>query len=267
MPKLDPLKLTPEQRDQLENYQLKKDQLETLNDIASMTQEVINLLDDKTPIKKIEQLGAVLTDARNQLVKLNAKEAPEAPDTSKPVVDAISSLERALRAAVTAQKTPIVNVPKQDAPTVNVEAPTVDTSKVESILKKELPKALADAVAAIKLPKTDNSSLSRAISDLGDKLDSIDTGVRLKPQAPEVLKVINEDGTAVNQSPSLAVRIDATTTANTTYIGKATIGTTTSSAAWQVAKLDTTSGLVKTWADGNASFDNIWDNRTSLTYN
>ena len=65
---------------------------------------------------------------------------------------------------------------------------------------------------------------------------------------------------------ALAVRIDDSNDP-TTYIGKAPIGSATSSAVWQVAKLDTTSGLVKTWADSNASFDNVWDNRASLTYN
>lgn len=63
-----------------------------------------------------------------------------------------------------------------------------------------------------------------------------------------------------------AVQIDDATTANTIYIGKASIGSNTSSAVWQIAKLDTTSGLVKTWANGGASFSNIFDNRTSLTY-
>lgn len=64
----------------------------------------------------------------------------------------------------------------------------------------------------------------------------------------------------------LATRIDDSATP-IIYIGKAPIASGTSSAVWQVVKLDTTSGLVKTFADGNASFDNVWDNRASLTYN
>jgi hypothetical protein len=61
-------------------------------------------------------------------------------------------------------------------------------------------------------------------------------------------------------------RLDDTTTTDTTYIGKASIGSNTSEEAWQIAKLDTSSGLVKTWADGDALFNNIWDDRASLTY-
>ncbi len=64
-----------------------------------------------------------------------------------------------------------------------------------------------------------------------------------------------------------ATRIDDTTTANATYIGKASIASSAASAVWQIQKLDETSGLIKTWADGNANFDNVWDNRASLSYN
>lgn len=65
---------------------------------------------------------------------------------------------------------------------------------------------------------------------------------------------------------ALATRIDDTSTANTTYIGKASIGASASASVWQIAKLDTSSGLIKTWADGDALFNNVWDDRTSLTY-
>lgn len=66
--------------------------------------------------------------------------------------------------------------------------------------------------------------------------------------------------------PVQATRIDDTTTANVTYIGKAPVGSLESAGVWQIAKLDETSGLVKTWADGNGNYDNIWNNRSSLTY-
>jgi hypothetical protein len=62
-----------------------------------------------------------------------------------------------------------------------------------------------------------------------------------------------------------ATRLDDTTTANVTYVGKAAVGSATSSAVWQVQKIDQTTGLVITWA-GSAAFNQIWDNRASLTY-
>ena len=74
------------------------------------------------------------------------------------------------------------------------------------------------------------------------------------------------EGTVTANSPTEAVIIDDVTTANTVYICKAPIGTLTNTASWQIAKLDTSSGLIKTWADGNSLFDNIADNRDSLSY-
>ena len=62
-----------------------------------------------------------------------------------------------------------------------------------------------------------------------------------------------------------AIRIDEAS-ATVTYIGKAATGSATSGALWQVQKIDTTTGTVITWADGNGDFDNIWDNRATLTY-
>lgn len=50
------------------------------------------------------------------------------------------------------------------------------------------------------------------------------------------------------------------------YVGKATIGSATSAAVWQIKKIDTTSPIVITWADANDSFDNVMDNATSLSY-
>jgi len=64
-----------------------------------------------------------------------------------------------------------------------------------------------------------------------------------------------------------ATRLDDTSTPTTTYIGKAQIGSATSAAVWQIASLNTSSGLIKTWADGDSLFNNVWDNRaTTITY-
>jgi hypothetical protein len=62
-----------------------------------------------------------------------------------------------------------------------------------------------------------------------------------------------------------ATRVDQATS-TVMYVGKAAIGSLTSGAVWRVKKVDTTSGIVITWADGNSNFDNIWDNRAILTY-
>ncbi len=63
----------------------------------------------------------------------------------------------------------------------------------------------------------------------------------------------------------VAKRVD-TTVSNTIYIGQSAIGTANSAAIWQVKKIDTTNGADITWADGDSNYDNVWDNRASLTY-
>jgi hypothetical protein len=93
-----------------------------------------------------------------------------------------------------------------------------------------------------------------------------DTGDNV--EAKRVATYDTPDGVNWMRSGSpLAVRIDDTTTTDVTYIGKALIGTATSAATWQISKLDTASGMIKTWADGDGLFNNIWDNRSSLSYN
>jgi hypothetical protein len=60
--------------------------------------------------------------------------------------------------------------------------------------------------------------------------------------------------------------IDANADGNT-YYGSAPAGSATSAAVWQVER-QSVSGTVTTYAyaDGDTNFNNIWDNRTALTY-
>ena len=63
-----------------------------------------------------------------------------------------------------------------------------------------------------------------------------------------------------------ALRLDAVDpTVN--YLGYAAVGAQTSAAVWQIKRLTLVGDSVTAeWADGNAEFDNIWDNRASLSY-
>lgn len=77
---------------------------------------------------------------------------------------------------------------------------------------------------------------------------------------------VNADGSIDVNTASFSSRIDEASS-TITYIGKAVAGTSNSSANWQIYRL-TTSGSTSTieWADGNTNFDNIWNNRASLSY-
>ena len=64
-------------------------------------------------------------------------------------------------------------------------------------------------------------------------------------------------------------RVDPDVNGNPVYIGRATVGSLTSVAVWQIMKstFDVNNNLLSTlWADGDTNFNNIWDNRVSLTY-
>lgn len=73
--------------------------------------------------------------------------------------------------------------------------------------------------------------------------------------------------TLLSGSDIYDILIDDTTTANMTYVGKAAVGSATSSAVWRIARCDITTGTnVITYADGNGNFDNEWDDRATLSY-
>ena len=54
--------------------------------------------------------------------------------------------------------------------------------------------------------------------------------------------------------------------ATITYVGEANPGTASSAASWRIKRLDSTSGLLITWADGDSNFDKVWDDRASYSY-
>ncbi len=64
---------------------------------------------------------------------------------------------------------------------------------------------------------------------------------------------------------SLVKRIDEAS-ATITYIGQAQDDSDIGDPVWQIQRIDTSSGTVIQWADGNNNYDNVWDNRAALTY-
>lgn len=65
----------------------------------------------------------------------------------------------------------------------------------------------------------------------------------------------------------LALEYDVVSS-TTAYLGEANPGTATSASSWRIKKLvsDVSGDLTVTYADGNSNFDNIWDDRISLSY-
>lgn len=53
-----------------------------------------------------------------------------------------------------------------------------------------------------------------------------------------------------------------------TYVGLAVVGSLTSDPLWRIQKIDqSVAGMTSvTWAGGSNAFEQVWDDRTSLTY-
>jgi len=261
-PKINKATLTPEQRDKLEQYQQAETQLQTLEDIAKMTQEIINIVDDSGNVDKI---GTLLIDIRETLGGLRDKEAPETPDYAKPVVDAVSKLEKALSASI--KGIDVKPQIKVDAPAVNVSPPSVDLKGVEKAVDK-LSGSFKDAIKLIKIPENDDSALTEIMSNVLDQLSSIDTGVRTKPQTPNTIKVTNPDGSSIGSlagSTYYQSFNDTTTDTNLVYLGKAVAGSDATDAAWQIKRYNKSAGTM-TFADDITTFTKQWSGRTGYTY-
>lgn len=64
---------------------------------------------------------------------------------------------------------------------------------------------------------------------------------------------------------AIRVAVDSGT-ATLEYVGTAAAGSLNAEAVWSIQRINTASGTVVEWADGNTSNDNIWSNRESLSY-
>jgi hypothetical protein len=262
-PKLNPKLLTEEQRQQLESYAMTQQQLQTLQDIADISQEMLTVLDSQTKEggESQQNMGALLMDMRDSLNDLKAKEAPETPDFAKPVVEAVSKLEKTLTSSIKA----IDVKPVIDAPQVNVSPPHVDLKGVEKAVK-DIGEAFEVAVKQIDIPappETDFEPLLDAWDKISEQLESIDTATRMKPQFPNVLKVTNTDGSQIGSIASLTERYDYDD-ATIIYTATAPVGTGDSSTGWTITKYDLTD---TNDASGKIATDVSWTNRATGSFN
>lgn len=70
-------------------------------------------------------------------------------------------------------------------------------------------------------------------------------------------------------SMELQFQSDDVSSAGITYVGYSLPGSSINSPVWQIMKIDETGTPITSigkYADGNELFDNVWANRTSLTY-
>ena len=65
-----------------------------------------------------------------------------------------------------------------------------------------------------------------------------------------------------------AKRTDVTDDYSTVYIGRASVGSSPAEPVWQISKteLGIDDDITVLWADGDAEFNKVWDDRLLLTY-
>ncbi len=126
--------------------------------------------------------------------------------------------------------------------------------------------AVTQPVSAVALPLPTGAASASNQTAANTSLASIDTKLTSPVAVTGPITDAQLRATPISVVvPVGALRLDDTSTANVIYVGNALVGSLTASAVWQIKKVDQTTGLVITWA-GSAAFNQIWDNRTSLSY-
>ena len=74
------------------------------------------------------------------------------------------------------------------------------------------------------------------------------------------------DGVTLQRMVANSMAMKITEVGDVTYVAMAAPGTAQATAKWQAMKIDESSGIVITWADGDANFDNIASDLTALSY-
>lgn len=216
-PKIDRSKLSASQLAELENWERGEKQLQTLQDIADMSQELVNLMDDLKKNQDVKKVGTILLDMKKVAEALRDKKDPEQLDYSRPIVKAVTDLDKAFAKHLKAlDLKPNIKV---DAP--KVEAP--DLSGIEDAIA-QMPQAFEKAIKLIPkpvIPKTDNKPLLEAWERISDQLESLENVTRMKTQAPTTMKVTNPDGSSIGSltdSTYSASAVDAASSGDNTIV-------------------------------------------------
>lgn len=101
------------------------------------------------------------------------------------------------------------------------------------------------------------------------KSQSVDSsGVNIDFATETTLNAIDTNLTEINSVITPKATLLAVDSGDSTikYIGKAYPGSLTSAEAWMIQRMTKTTDLVLEFADGDSNFDNVWDDRESLSY-
>jgi hypothetical protein len=148
-----------------------------------------------------------------------------------------------------------------------VRADDIGDGKLRQVVRLDLGGDLTESLASSTVPVSGSVTVSGTVAVSG-----VTGEVDVTPAAPAAnsyLPVRLTDGSAFytasggGSAATYTIRMDEGATY--TYIGKANAGTLTSAASWQISRL-TNADNTLIFADGDTSFDNVWDNRAILSY-
>ena len=234
---------------------------------------------DLTEVTSI--LKDVLAEAKQlpkEKVDITLPEQKDYVAQFKELTKAINSVEKVVKGQKLVAEAPIVNVPETQ---VNVEAP--DLKPLETSISSGS-KDVVKAVTGIKRPELNTDPIekllqktNKLLEELPDYMpsgggggtswvatDSNGVPVPIQLEADGSIKVTGGGGSSTT---NYTTRIETdSVNSNLTYIGNAVIGTAESASSWQIKRLDSTSGLIKLWANGSDDFNVKWDDRESEVY-
>lgn len=78
--------------------------------------------------------------------------------------------------------------------------------------------------------------------------------------------LVDSKGNQIDYFPRPNYSLKETVVGTIIYLARALPGSSQSNPVWQAMKVDGTTGIVVTWADGNSNFDNVATDLTTLSY-
>ena len=208
--KIDRTKLTPEQRDRLDQYEATENAKEAAEKAAQGLTELQKKMDSFSPQLVVSVPGLIeqIEPIRRGLEDL--KKTIQSSDNSAQILKSFQQQSKDILKQLQSLK---IEVPKTELkPNISVQSPEVNVSPQVDVdlrgLEKLLKKLPSDFERAIKsfpqteIPPTDFTPLLDKLDAALERLESIDMGTRLKPQFPNTVKVTNPDGSVVGSSAS-----------------------------------------------------------------
>lgn len=113
------------------------------------------------------------------------------------------------------------------------------------------------------VPDIENSEQTVLNRSVDKKYDVLAVELLVENSATDSLLRLNE--TNFGTPPTYESYVDTTTDTNLVYLGKATPGTATSAASWQIKRYNKSTGHMS-FADDATTFTKTWDSRTGYSY-